>query len=74
MRNVLTNTNYIIVTYSININEKTSDGKALIKILKKLGFTETKPDKEIYDPKFVRKIKSQEGETAKKIKTEDLWK
>lgn len=63
-----------MVTYSININEKTSDGKALIKILKKLGFTETKTDKEIYDPKFVRKIKSQEGETAKKIKTEDLWK
>jgi hypothetical protein len=54
--------------------KKTSDGKALIKFLKKLGFTETKPDKEIYDPKFVRKIKSQEGETAKKIKTEDLWK
>ena len=31
-------------------------------------------EKSLYNPEFVRKIKSQEGLPSVKIKTEDLWK
>ena len=41
-----------------------------IPMLKEMGIEEKSP----YDRKFVEKIKSQEGMSAVKIKTEDIWK
>lgn len=65
-----------MAVYTININERTQLGKALLEYLKNLGVivSALSLKKEKYDPEFVKKIKSQEDLPSVRIKTEDLWK
>ena len=63
-----------MATYTIQINEKTSQGKGLLQLLKDLG-AEIIPDKDpIYDSEFVQMIKEQRKLPKVKIETKDLWK
>lgn len=54
---------------SIRINLRRC-GEEVRKMLAKAGLVQDEPH---YDPKFVRKIKSQEGTRGVKIKASDIW-
>jgi hypothetical protein len=63
-----------MATYTISINERTTQGKSLLQLLKDLGaeiISEKEPE---YDPEFVKMIHEQRKLPKVKIETKDLWK
>lgn len=67
-----------MATYTINLNERTSAGKALLGYLTSLGVISPAKTESHYDPEYVAMIKKSQKEAregkAKAIKLEDLWK
>ena len=68
----------IMATYTINLNERTNAGKALLGYLMSLGVISQSKAGSHYNPEYVAMIKKSQKEAregkAKAIKTEDLWK